>query len=702
MTASSRPNSPAATADRRARLAVLLLLPLALLWFWPTFTHGLRSDDFLVTYYTDRLSGAVRWDRVVAEFARPWFDAGELYRPLVSVSFGVELALCPSPSARHVVNTLLVAIAALATAATAGVLARAHGAGPKARVAAPLLAGLTVLLHPAAVETAAWLAARVTSLEMAFGALALWRYTKALASSQRSHGALALFALALLTKEGAVTLPATLLLADWLLLPTAPLRARVRRMLPYAALLAGYFALRLLVLGRIGSVDAPFALANLGNVGVRVGQLAAPPDADGWTSSSVPRLLALLLLPFAWRHKVAFVLLPLWAFAVLLPTQHLAADHTVFYGRFCFDALPGLGLVAAATLGHLARAGLPWWNALWLLWLTGLALTSRDWIGRYTTEAAQARAAAVEVDAFAAAASDERPVAIAGLPMLPVFHQKLWGVLGLSPFQARDLPVLGLPELLTPDDKAPRQAHDGAPIHALLAAGGRVGRYDQDRRLFVDVPPPGQGSLTLAADPSNPGAFVAAAGLSPAAFASVHVQAAADARTLELELLDDLPGPPAYGRKRLPATAGAASFATVHAVSPILLGSVGLPLRGVRVFVDGQPAPATTTVVVHRTLPTRALPAAPVAGAEHDRAFVHGLTRQPPSGERARFYLWLPTAPRWQDVPQGGAPMDALLQRELAWALDLFGPLVVHWWWQAPPDANTTPWRTPMDRALVR
>ena len=127
-----------------------------------------------------------------------------------------------------------------------------------------------------------------------------------------------------------------------------------------------------------------------------------------------------------------------------------------------------------------------------------------------------------------------------------------------------------------------------------------------------------------------------------------------------------------------------------------------MPLRGVRVFVDGQPAPATTTVVVHRTTKARELPAAAVAGGERDRAFVHGLTRQPPDGERARFYLWLPTAPRWQDVPQGGAPMDALLQRELAWALDLFGPLAVRWWWQSPPDANTTPWRTPMDRALVR
>lgn len=695
------PEQPAGSG-RRERVAVLALLPLALLWFWPTFAHGLRSDDFLVTYYTDRLSGAVRWDRVVAEFARPWFDAGELYRPLVSVSFGLELALCPSPGARHVVNTLLVAIAALATAATAGVLARAHGAGPKARVAAPLLAGLTVLLHPAAVETAAWLAARVTSLEMAFGALALWRYTTALAAGRRSRGALALFALALLTKEGAVTLPATLLLADWLLLPQAPLRARVRRMLPYAALLAGYFALRLLVLGRIGSVDAPFALANLGNVAVRVGQLVAPPDASGWSLRAAPIELPFALLPLIWRHRLAIALLPLWAFAALLPTQHLSADFATFYGRFCFDALPGLGLVGALAFVLGARSRTRWIVGLWPLWLAGLAMTSRGWLDRYATEDQQGRAATAAVATLAAAATDAQPVAIAGLPMLPVFHQKLWGVLGLAPFQPRDLPVLGLPDLLTPDDKAPLQAHDGAPVHALLAAGGRVGRYDQDRRLFVDVPFPGQGGLELAADPANPGAFVATAGLSPAAFASVHVQAAADARTLELELLDDLPGPSAYGRQRRPATAGAATFATVHAIAPVLLGSVGVPLRGVRVFVDGQPAPASTTVVVHRTTPARELPGPPVAGGERDRAFVHGLTLQPPGGERARFYLWLPTAPRWQDVPAGGAPMDALLQRELAWALDLFGPLVVRWWWQSPPDATTPPWRTPMDRALAR
>lgn len=692
-----------AGCDRRERRAVLLLLPLALLWFWPTFAHGLRSDDFLVTYYTDRLSGAVRWDRVLGEFARPWFDAGELYRPLVSVSFGVELALCPSPGARHVVNTLLVAMAAMATAATAGVLARAHGAGPKACVAAPLLAGLTVLLHPAAVETAAWLAARVTSLEMAFGALALWRYTHALAAGRRSRGALAFVALALLSKEGAVTLPATLLLADWLLLPQAPLRARIVRMLPYAALLAGYFALRLLVLGRIGSIDAPFAFANLGNLAVRVGQLVAPPDAAGWTQLATPLVLVVALLPLLRRHALALALLPLWAFGALLPTQHLPAAHATFYGRFCFDALPGLGLFAAVGFVLGARSRKPWDVGLWSLWLAGLAMTSHGWLDRYATEDQQARAATAAVAKFAPQRlTDDRPAAVAGLPMLPVFHQKLWGVLGLAPFQPRDLPVLGLPELLTPDTKAPQQAHDAAPIHALLAAGGRVGSYDPNRNALFDVAYLEEGALELTADPANAGAFVAAVGLSPVSFASVHVQAAAGAQQIELELLADLPPPSAYGRQRLPAIGGAARFATVHAVAPILLGSAGVPLLGVRVFVDGQPAPATTAVVVHRSTPARGLPAPPVAGAARDRAFVRGLTEQLPGGERARFYLWLPTAPRWQDVQAGGAPMDDLLRRELDWALDLFGPLFVRWWWQSPPDANTTPWRTPMDRALVR
>ena len=702
MTAASRANRPAATADRRERLAVLLLLPLALLWFWPTFAHGLRSDDFLVTYYTDRMTGAVRWDRVVAEFARPWFDAGELYRPMISVSFGIELALCPSPGARHVVNTLLVAVTAMATAATAGLLARAHAANAAMRAGCALLAGLAVLLHPAAVETAAWLAARVTSLEMAFGALALWRYAKGLADGQASRGALAWFALALLSKEGAVTLPATLLLADWLFRRDDPLRDRVRRMLPFAALLAAYFALRLVVLGRIGSVDAPFALANLGNVAVRVGQLVAPPTASGFTYSTGPSFLAFALLPLLLRRPAAIVFMPLWAFAVLLPTQHLAAAHTTFYGRFCFDALPGLGLLAAAAVLAIGRGRAHMFHAQWLLWLLPLVVTSRDWLARYGAEDKQGRAAAAEVDAFADAATDDRPVAIAGLPMLPVFHQKLWGVLGLLPFATRDLPTLGLPELLTPDDKAPQQAHDAAPIHALLAAGGRVGRYDQDRRLFVDVPAPIAGALELAADPGEPGAFVAAAGLAPTSFASVHVQAGAGARAIELELLADLPGPPAFGRHGLLAVAGGAHFLTAHAVAPILLGSVGVPLRGVRVFVDGQPAPATVRVVAHSTLPPRALPDPAVAGAERSRDAIAQLTQAPPGGERARFYLWLPTAPRWQDVPAGGAPMDELLRRELAWALDLFGPLVVRWWWQSPSDAGATPWRTPIDRARVR
>lgn len=691
-----------AAARRSVAWASLAMLALAFAWFWPTLQHGLRSDDYLVVYYTDRLSGAVQWDRVFEEFTRPWFGGGELYRPLISVSFGVELALFPSPSGRHAFNVLFVAIAAAAAAATAGLLATQR------RTLAAVVAGLLVVLHPATVETAAWIAARVTSLQMACATLAMLAYARHLVLGRRLWPAVLWHALALLSKEGAVTLPVSLLAIDLWRTGWSGWGARLRRLLPFAGLLLLYFGLRLLVLGRIGSADHDFAFDNLGNVAVRTAQLVVPPGPDGARSVWPLALLGLALVPLARRLGRWLLLLPVWFFLVLAPTQHLAAEPGVLYGRFVFDAVPGLALVLglAASAPFLVTVAVATTLAA-LGWLASLALQSAAWLDRYTQEDQLGRATERALASAAATATAARPFAITGLPYLPVFHQKLWGVLGLQPFAPRDLAVLGLPELLVPDEKAPQFRYDAAVVHALLDAGGSVARFDHTARQFVAMAPPTPGTLTLRPDPAAPQQFTTPSPWPGSSVAAVEVRVPAPAappaptRQLALRFLDDLPTAHAFGTLQKAAPSPVTWLDTSHALAPVLLHGLGLPFRGVHLEIDGAPPPVGTTVVLHGTLPVRPLPER-TDGAQRSREQLFALTETPPAHEPLRCYLLLPTGVRHMDVPAKGAPMDAFLREHLRWALDLYAPLTVYWFWQTLPEAAGAPWRSTLDWANAR
>lgn len=738
------PASSAREADRAVRWSCLGVLALTFVWFWPTLWFGLRSDDYLAPFYVDRVTGDVRWANVWIEFVRPWFGAGELYRPLISASYGVEGWLAPGPAVRHLLNVLLVAVAATATAATAGLLA------PGRRALAAALAGAVVVLHPGAVETAAWISARVTNLQMAFGGMVFWTFARHLARGRPLWPSLVWFALALASKEGAATLPVTLLALDVMHAPAAPWRARVRLLLPFVVVLGVYLAWRWYVLGRLGPVDdRGIGVGNVANVALRTAQLVAPPDADGAHRLWAAPLFLLALLPL-WRRVGAWlVLLPVWWFCVLAPTQHIPAHFATLMGRFVFDALPGVGIalaLAAAIAGapsartdvHSARGERTAARARLeravvaiaaLGWLAAAMLTSAHWLARYVDDDRRARAVERELAAAAADATPARPFACTGLPYLPLFHQKLWGVLGLRPVAPRDLAVIGLPELLVADEHAPEFYSDAAPVFAVLAAGGTVATLRHDTLRFATLPRADAATLELARDTSGGGggsdhdssrgtsggenaspnapAAAAARFLPPRAWpgsgtAAVEVRVPTSARSVRLRLCADLDGDRAYGWQQRFVHDGAAWFLTAHAAAPTVLQGIGVPFAGVELDVDGASPPPDTVVVVHAELARRPLPA-PVAGAERTRAELDALPRTPPFPGPARLYVMLPTGVRHMDVPAGGAPeLSPPLREHLRWALDIFAPLTVTWFWQSPPDAATAPWCSELDWCTAR
>jgi hypothetical protein len=698
-----------AQGARAAAWCSVAMVAIAFVWFWPALGFGLRSDDYLLAYYTDRETGAVRWGRVLEEFVRPWFGAADLYRPLVSVSFGVELAAWPSLPARHAWNVACLGIAAAATAATAALLA------PRRAPLAALLAGAVVVLHPAAVEPATWICARTTGMQVAAGCVAAWLFVRHRVRGGAAWTGVAAAAAALLCKEGASTLPLTLLVLDALRDPAAPWRSRLRALLPYAVLLLGYFVLRMLVLGQLGGGDgAGSALDGVRNVAARALQLVAPPSAPaphGPTSAvaigaplAVALLIAGALLPLFLRLRIALLLVPVWLLLLLAPTHSLSAGGS-FFGRLVLDAVPALAIALALSLaGANARALLWGASALQLLLLGSLAASSAGWLRQTAHEDRVARAVEHTLHAAAAGATRARPLAVTGLPYLPLFHQKLWGALGLHPFAPHDLAVIGMPELLVPDVHAPRFFKDAAPIHAIHAAGGVVAMLDGDAMRFVALPraQPDRGALD--ANERSPRELLVRQPWPGTGVAALELELPAPAHDVRVRLLDDVPGQLdlGYGWQQIGAVQRTAWLDTTHAFAPVMLQRLlGQPFRGVELVVDGGDPPPGTRVHVHATLDERPLPA-PAGGAWRTRAQLHELTSAPPANEPLRLYLLLPTGVRHQDVPAGGAVMDELLREHLRYALDLYAPLHVHWFWQTQPVPAVRPWRSALDHARAR
>ncbi len=702
--------SAPANGSRLAAWCSVAMLAAAFAWFWPVLGHGLRSDDYLLPYYTDRASGAVQWRRVLEELVRPWFGTADLYRPLVSVSFGAELAWWPSLPARHAFNVLCIGVTAAAVAATAARLAP-----QRRRPLAALLAGAVVVLHPAAVEPAAWICARTTGMQVAFGAVAAWLFVRHRQRGGAAWPGVLAAACALLCKEGAVTLPVTLLALDVLRDPRAPWRERLRALRPYAVLLLGYFALRVVVLGRLGGGDAGTgsALGSLANVATRGLQLLAPPGPSRPEPSTLTfeswwlewllhaSVAALPFAPLALWLRAKVLLLPVWLLVLVAPTHSLPAGDG-FFGRLVFDAVPALAIALACALAAAnARALLLATAAMQALVLGLYATGSAAWLRRTTHEDRVARAVERTLHGAAATATPARPFAVTGLPYLPLFHQKLWGVLGLSPFAPRDLPVIGLPELLVADVHAPRFFNDAAPIHAVLAAGGAVAVLDGDAMRFVALPRAAPGRGLLAAAAAAPREFLAQQPWTGTGVAAIEVTLPAPARSVRMRLLDDPDREHAFGWQATAAARSPAWFDTTHASAPILLQRFHLPFRGVELEVDGAAPPTGTTVHVHATLPERPLPHR-AAGAARTRAELEALPQHPPGDGPLRLYVLLPTGVRHQDVPAGGAPLGDDLREHLRYALDLYAPLLVHWFWQTPPAAGDAPWRSELDWATAR
>lgn len=234
----------------QVRAAAALVFAACAALYMLSVHNGFAYDDNAVIRADPRVHG---FDRIGELFSRPYWADAELglYRPLVSLSYAIDWSLSGGSAAWfHFVNVIW-------NATAAALVVFFLGAFVPVIIAA--LGGLLFAAHPVHVEAVANVVGRAELMAGVFSlaALVLWvRADEASPLPARSMAAVTiLYALALMSKESAIMLPAMLVLADAArgVLTPHTIRAwlvRHARVLPaLVATATTYMVVRTLVLG---------------------------------------------------------------------------------------------------------------------------------------------------------------------------------------------------------------------------------------------------------------------------------------------------------------------------------------------------------------------------------------------------------------------------------------------------------------------
>ena len=355
--------------ERRAEAAVVLAAVAAA---WATsFAGAFQFDDWNVIVNEPRVASLGAW----------WGSMPGI-RPLLKLSYAANHASGLGLAGFHAVNLAVHAASALLVLALLRRVASRCGATGEGTGAGPLLGALLFALHPVQAEAVTYVSGRSSSL---MGMLALSSIVAWLAGREGRGRWLSvglsplLFAAALATKEGAVVLPATLVLLQ-AIDQRRPFRWReaFASTAPHWAVLgavAGVFAAsptyrRMLATSASLRPPGENLLTHLDAVAwltaqvVRVDRLVADPalpPVEGW-NSLVALEACLLLGATAWaiaslRRRPAVAFGVLWFLLWLPPTGWWLPRPDPANERQLYLSLVGPAWVAGLWLSPLAAAG---------------------------------------------------------------------------------------------------------------------------------------------------------------------------------------------------------------------------------------------------------------------------------------------------------------------------------------------------------
>jgi hypothetical protein len=247
--------------SRPALVSLLLVALAAILPYARSIDNYFVQDDFGVVW----LLGQKPWSYFPRWFVSTWMDdiwgyTPDEIRPFPALTYQVSAALTPgSPVADHAINMAFHAGNGLLVLLLAARVARLP-------LAAATFAALAFVVLPMHAESVAWVTGRVDSMPAffylaSFIAYARWRATTAPASYWSS---VALFFVALFSKQNAITLGPALFLYDVIVerRPVRPSLAWLRPYVPFALLTLAYLVLRYALFGEVAR-ESQFTTANV-------------------------------------------------------------------------------------------------------------------------------------------------------------------------------------------------------------------------------------------------------------------------------------------------------------------------------------------------------------------------------------------------------------------------------------------------------
>lgn len=253
-----------------------------------------------------------------------WGNTPDEIRPFIALTYQLTGKWAPHrPELHHIFNVAMHAGNALLIM---GIGRAAVGLSPVAAA----FAGIVFAVLPSQAESVAWITGRVDSMPAFFYLATFFAYVMWRRQGRRAWYAwsIVFFFITLFTKQNAITMPATLVAYDLIMLDRTrrgALLSSIKAWLPFIVMTAGYLGLRRIVLGHSvrGGVQSWHAVETFGGMvqrhflRVALGHTA---PLTGWELAAAVSLAALCLAalwirPRAWRPFVCFCL-TWWAIGV--------------------------------------------------------------------------------------------------------------------------------------------------------------------------------------------------------------------------------------------------------------------------------------------------------------------------------------------------------------------------------------------------
>ncbi len=361
--------------------ALLALVVLATIAYWPVFSAGFVYDDHL---FVENVEAYRNFDVQKMLFG---LANGLEYLPIRDLSIALDTALWgDNPLGYHVSNFLLFVV--LLVLLYRVILVTTARMDARIPVWTAFVTTLVFALHPLNTEVVAFIAARNNILALIFVVLSTSFFLAAVSGSVKA-GLLCIltFGLAMLSKASAVFFPMALIVTYAALVPV---RSQSR---PVWLLLAALFLLSI-----AGAAFHAYVAATTGITTPDVARYGADDVAGSLARAAIVPIFYLRYFLFPWpqsishdetaliawanvglaavlyagyftmcllafRHRQRFPLVfagSIWFFAAMLPVSNLIPTNPFVAERYLFPGMVGLALVAASTLEQISWQRLQW------------------------------------------------------------------------------------------------------------------------------------------------------------------------------------------------------------------------------------------------------------------------------------------------------------------------------------------------------